>query len=263
MPASSGGDVSPAKQMNWACMNNDVAKVRRLVAEHGPGILKIGDGRDRPIHFAASEGATEIVAMILAAGEEVDVAGSSGTALHFAARMSRLPVVQMLIERGADVNALHDRVTPVMKAVNESWCDPAVVLHLIEKGADISWRIRDIEGHDFLRLVLKRDNAPVFGALAKAGLLEKAKGEPALEYALGKAQMAQVVIPRIVEGCLADPEQTASMTDEYLRQLAVYESSSSVRSLLLSKATELALLSSVDVAPDDKCQRRAAGGPAL
>jgi hypothetical protein len=243
--------ANPGQRLVWACFKNDVDAVRALVAEHGDGILLRGSlTSGKPIHAAASEGGVEIVKMILGAGEDVDASGASGTALHYAAEASKLAVVQLLVERGANVNSLRAGMTPVMSCVSKSWCDPSVVLYLIERGADTSWHYRDIEGRDFIRMVLERDNAAVFVALAKAGYLEKGASEPAMEFALGKAQMSNAAIPAIAKACLDDAELCGPCDAAYLRELAQYESTESVRSLLLSKATEVALVDATGVASD-------------
>ena len=77
---------------------------------------------DISIHEAASEGYTEVVKRLLAAGADVNVRDDAGrTLLHAASYAGHKEIVELLITKGADLNAkgLLDGATPLHFAALE------------------------------------------------------------------------------------------------------------------------------------------------
>jgi ankyrin repeat protein len=74
-------------------------------------------------------GTLECVKALLPLGADPDVAGDSGaTALHLAATMGNQPVVEYLVSRGANVNAVAQKLTPLMDAVRSERFEIALFL---------------------------------------------------------------------------------------------------------------------------------------
>ena len=84
-----------------------------------------------PLHWAASEGHTEIAQALLDNGADIEARGSSGyTPLHWAAQNGQTEIAQALITARADVNA-RDRsgVTPLHWAAQKGHTEIAALLH--------------------------------------------------------------------------------------------------------------------------------------
>jgi len=106
------------------------------------------------LHYAAIEGRTEAVKLLLEAGAKVDEKDdeSGFTALHHAARFGKKNAGELLIARGADINARDKKGhTPLQVAVNH---DYQVAELLINKGADSS--IRTESGKTLFQLAQER-----------------------------------------------------------------------------------------------------------
>jgi hypothetical protein len=98
------------------------------------------DGRHRALALAAQLGNTEVVRLLLDAGEDPDRFNPEGlhahaTPLHHAAGAGHLPVVRLLVERGARL----DLVDTLWRATPLGWArhgrQTAVVEYLLGKGA--------------------------------------------------------------------------------------------------------------------------------
>jgi hypothetical protein len=97
----------------------DVAAVKELL-EANPSLVSADlGGRERPLHYAALYGHTEIVHLLLELGAKVDPRNRyRQTPLHQAALNGHLQIARLLIEAGADVNARDcDKQTPLTQAL--------------------------------------------------------------------------------------------------------------------------------------------------
>ena len=115
--------------------------------EEAEALLKLGldiGAKDvagaTPLHYASSDGHTEVVAALLAAGADVNAKSSTDwTPLHCACNCGRLEIAQTLITAGADVNARNSGVsTPLHYACINGHLKIAEAL--IEAGADVDPR---------------------------------------------------------------------------------------------------------------------------
>jgi signal recognition particle protein len=93
-------------EADWwaACRKGDGAKVRAMLAGGGRVLACCVDGDRRSgLHFAAGAGSAECVALLIAAGANVDLRDKEGfTPLHLAVGYSHTPVVSLLLDAGAD-----------------------------------------------------------------------------------------------------------------------------------------------------------------
>ena len=96
---------------------------------------------DTALHVAASQGHTACIALLLAAGSEIDPAG--WTPLHYAAYAGQTETVELLIAKGAklDARAPNGRTALMLAAQNDH---AGVSLVLRRAGADTE--LRDYDG---------------------------------------------------------------------------------------------------------------------
>ena len=124
----------------------------------------------RPLHEAARARDERAVALLLAAGAEVDAGDDGGhVALHLACPYCRTPgIVRLLLQANADVNKRRgDGSTPLSSAIN---CDREsidCVGLLLEAGADVT--LQDRQGFTPLHCAAHHGNASVAKALIAAG----------------------------------------------------------------------------------------------
>ena len=109
-------NVSEETPLYWLAIENKPAGVK-LLLEHGADPNTKSDYGDAVLYDAARLGNTEVVALLIAVGAEVDARHSQNaeSALHTAAQSSPDPsVIDQLIDAGADVNAIdHLEWTPL------------------------------------------------------------------------------------------------------------------------------------------------------
>lgn len=91
------------------------------------------------LHQAALQGATKVIAILLAFKADINAGDKEGyTPLYGAILRGQLGAVEMLVTNGADVNATNDRdgETPLHKAISGGYL--AIVKLLISYGADVN-----------------------------------------------------------------------------------------------------------------------------
>ena len=91
-----------------------------------------------PLHEAAFEGLTDIAAILISAGANVNQRAGDRTPLHHAARWGQRAIVEKLLMAGADVNciSLLEGWTALHDATCWGRCD--TMQFLIENGADVN-----------------------------------------------------------------------------------------------------------------------------
>lgn len=87
------------------------------------------------LHFAAENGYTEIVKLLISRGARVMNRNKrEQTALHLACQMQHLDTVECLLQSGADVNAMDlDRKTPLYYALNGKEATAILIVDLLIK----------------------------------------------------------------------------------------------------------------------------------
>ncbi len=109
----------------------------RILADRGADIDMVSSNHQRPVHYAAFEGKTEILAWLLSKGADVNRPDEDGMSpLHFAAFSGSGETVSLLIRKGASVNAVNGNgSTPLHLAVFTDNTDAVRVL--LAAGADL------------------------------------------------------------------------------------------------------------------------------
>jgi len=141
----SGADVNGAQgdgmtALHWAAANGDTAMVQMLLSAGANIRATTRLGAITALHMASQSGHAQVVAALIAAGADTNAATTTGaTSLMLAARAGSTETVTKLIETGADVNAKEKGFgqTALMVAAGLDRAD--VVKLLLQRGAD--WKI--------------------------------------------------------------------------------------------------------------------------
>ena len=117
------------------------------------------------LHMAVESGNSNIVALLLEAGADVNAKGDSVTPLHLAAFYGSVQIAEMLLKAGADVNAIGFRHndTPLHVAAFHGHVN--VVKLLLAHGADIN--IENMQRKTPLQLAQERRRTNVIDVLSK------------------------------------------------------------------------------------------------
>ena len=99
----------PAKEIIKAAKAGDTARVRLLLATDPTLVSARDKDGSTPLHCAAWKGHDTVVALLLAAGAEVNARNTNEhwgtTPLHAAAHANQASIASLLIQHGADVSA--------------------------------------------------------------------------------------------------------------------------------------------------------------
>jgi ankyrin repeat protein len=149
-----------------AARQNDTEAVRGLVAGGDTNPNETDEESRTALHYAASNGNTALIAILIKAGAKLDVADPLGdTPLHLAANRDRTEAGQLLLAAGARVDPQnHDGRTPLMIAASRG--DTQLVLALLAKGA--STKITDYTGRNALAWAEEGRHAAAIAALKRA-----------------------------------------------------------------------------------------------
>jgi len=124
-----------------------------------------------PLNIASWHGRTEIVALLLKHGTNVNQAGVDGwTALNIASRRGHIGIVELLLNHGANVNQENNmRQTPLKNALKNGYTE--IIELLLAHGADVNHRnnkgqtplyVESFNNHvDIVRFLLKKTDAKV------------------------------------------------------------------------------------------------------
>ena len=148
-----GADVNAAQgdgmtALHWAALNGETELVSMLLYAGANWRAMTRLGGYLPIHLAAHAGAAPIVELLLNAGADVGVRTSTGaTALMLAAASGNAKAVDVLLARGAEINATENAhgQTALMFAAAAGRAD--VVRLLLARGAtpSITTKVIDLE----------------------------------------------------------------------------------------------------------------------
>ena len=149
-----------------AARQNDTEAVRGLVAGGDANPNATDEESRTALHYAASNGNVEIIAILVKAGAKLDTLDLLGnTPLHLAAARDRTEAGQLLLAVGARVDPQnHDGRTPLMIAANRG--DTKLVLALLAKGANTA--ITDYTGRNALTWAEEGRHAAAIAALKRA-----------------------------------------------------------------------------------------------
>ena len=152
--------------METAIENNNIAKVRELLASGVSPNAKIGDG-DTALILASFKGHIETVKTLLEAGANIDIQNKKGdTALILASNNGHAETVKTLLEAGANIDIQNKNGnTALILASNNGHIE--TVKTLLEAGANID--IQNKNGDTALILASNNGHAEIVKTLLEAG----------------------------------------------------------------------------------------------
>jgi ankyrin repeat protein/uncharacterized glyoxalase superfamily protein PhnB len=159
-------DLTPVEEFFAACGRGDEPAVRATLAARPELVPSLSEEDKLVLAFAAGDGKTEAVRLMLLAGMSMDIRGDTGgTPLHQAAWYGQLGVVKLLLAHHAPLEE-KDTIyggTPLgwvchgsMNCRNPNGDYPAIVEALIQAGAEIMFGHR---GTEEVNAVLHRHSA--------------------------------------------------------------------------------------------------------
>ena len=142
--AAGACDQGPDTPLTQAAARNDVAALRHLL-EAGHKADEVGDSWTALI-WAARSGSVDAINVLLDAGADVNLPGSTGddwdaTPLQHAILARQPAAVRLLLDRGADLTRGGGSLTPLFLAAGDT--DPAILKLLLAHGADPSVEDKD------------------------------------------------------------------------------------------------------------------------
>jgi len=114
-----GADVND--ELDNAALSADIERVKFLLGKKGADINQKGNDGETPLHLAATNGDSEMVALLLDRKAHIDERDSDGyTPLALAAARNKIKVIKLLAARGADLEAeIPGGYTPLFVAIGE------------------------------------------------------------------------------------------------------------------------------------------------
>lgn len=155
-----------------ACGHNEI--VRALIAKGAHTNVWDKSGT-MPLHAAVQECDTQAVQLLLDGGKDMDAVnvrdGGGKALIYYAVEAERSDVVALLIKNGAEIEPKGYVRTPLQHAV--IYGDVDTVRLLINSGADITV---EEQGDSLVRLAAKRNRADVVTLLKQRGLYRALQG---------------------------------------------------------------------------------------
>ena len=161
--------------LQWAAWDGHTETVR-LLLDRGARIEGDRNGRRwTPLHYAAEKGHTETVRLLLDRGANIDAEDNKGrTPWHVALRHGYTEIVRLMLEKGALLEARTNGGgwTPLQVAVKRGYTE--IVRLLLEKGAFLEAKNRD-SGWTPLHLAAHGGHTEIVRLLLEKGALLEAK----------------------------------------------------------------------------------------
>ena len=130
-------DTSLAQGLSAAAFTGDLATMKRALAEGADPNTKNPESGSPLLADAALMGRTEIVALLLEHGADINARGKDGgTALHAAAFLGRAETVKLLLDRGADTTIQHKMGGEAIEGAKMNWLLTSVILRSLKIKVD-------------------------------------------------------------------------------------------------------------------------------
>jgi ankyrin repeat protein len=164
---------------------------------------------DGPMHEAARLGSPQILARLIQAGADIELAGFGGNhPLHTAALAGKAEIVSLLLRQGAKVDSIDNTGrTPLLAVMSADIDDPGTLIELLEAGADPNSLDGPAPFHplDYAAMHGRADIADILIAFgADVNAKDNLFGKTPLHYAIadcsgesdGRPEVAQLLIDR-------------------------------------------------------------------
>ncbi|KAJ2953624.1 hypothetical protein O0L34_g1228 [Tuta absoluta] len=170
------GNVAPttSEDETWSSMYKWYAAILECTGAAIASASVVTNGIDQQdafmrtaLHYAAEQGHTAVVKLLIDAGCKVDITASDGlTPLHVAVIRDYGEIVSMLLEAGSNANyKTHEKMTPLHFAASRGYLD--LVKILVKHGANLE--ARDTSDRTALYLAAGRGHAAVVQFLVTSG----------------------------------------------------------------------------------------------
>lgn len=192
---SATAPVLSAAEIHDAVEAQDIAKVKKLLADD-PNVVNARTERgSTPLHFAAALDDVEMAKLLLEKGADIHAVTEKGfTPLHWASSMNSENVMKLLIAQGASAAAKTDKgATPLQRAVDKKSEEAAQVL-LTETPAAYTAPFLDTRYDEGKKALDSGEIDRAYEIFTK--LLREDPGNEQINFGLGMACFARNDYPR-------------------------------------------------------------------
>ena len=132
-----GADTFSAQHLSAAASTGDLAAMKRALAEGAAPNTRDPESGSTLLANAALMGRTEIVALLLEHGADINARSKDGgTALHAAAFLGRAETVKLLLDKGADTTIQHNMGGEAIEGAKMNWLLTNVILRTLRIKVD-------------------------------------------------------------------------------------------------------------------------------
>ena len=134
---NSQNNSNTAQSLSEAAFTGDIPAMKRALADGADPNTKDPQSGSRVLALAALMGHTEVVALLLEHGADINARSQDGgTALHAAAFLGRAETVKLLLEKGADTTLRNNMRSPAIDGAKLNWLITKGILAMLKLDVD-------------------------------------------------------------------------------------------------------------------------------